>query len=150
MLCDMSHITYGKFFRFEVAKLPPQTRRSPAQRLADANPAYVCGVGLARARLDLVGPGPSHSPAWARPQRAAKPCRGGVETAGACRLTARPCFIDDVMFGKSSRVSRCKARLRARSWGAIHLRKRIIRRLIWLRRSLYELFRNPDFQFLVF
>jgi hypothetical protein len=25
MLCDMSHITCGKFFRFEVAKLPPQT-----------------------------------------------------------------------------------------------------------------------------
>jgi hypothetical protein len=55
MLCDMSHITCGNFFRFEVAKLPPQTWRPLAQGMADANPAYVRGVDLARARPGLVG-----------------------------------------------------------------------------------------------
>jgi hypothetical protein len=71
MLCDMSHITCGKFFRFEVAKLPLQTRRPPTLGLADTNPTYVRGVGLARARRGLVGPGPG---------------RGGAGAAGACGL----------------------------------------------------------------
>jgi hypothetical protein len=83
MLCDMSHITCGKFFRFEVAKLLPQTRRPPAQGLADANPVYVCGVGLARARLGLVGLGPGCSPVPARPMRTAKPRHGGSGAMGA-------------------------------------------------------------------
>jgi hypothetical protein len=80
MLCDMSHTTCGKFFRFEVAKLPPQTQRPPAQRLANANPAYVRGVGLAQAKA-----GPGRSPAvagrgggrgslWARPMSAPLSC----------------------------------------------------------------------------
>jgi hypothetical protein len=64
MLCDMSHITRGNFFRFEVVKLPPQTRRLPAQGLVDANPAYVRGVGLARAAaLREPGRGRRPSPA---------------------------------------------------------------------------------------
>jgi hypothetical protein len=72
MLCDMSHITCGKFFRFEVAKLLRQMQRPPAQGLADANPTYVHGVGLARARPGLVGP---------------RPGRGGV---GAYGLPVHP------------------------------------------------------------
>jgi hypothetical protein len=64
----MSHITCGNFFRFEVAKLPPQMRRPLAQGLADANPEYVHGVGLAWARPSLVGPGPGRSPARVRPR----------------------------------------------------------------------------------
>jgi hypothetical protein len=65
MLCDMSHITCGKFFRFEVAKLPPQTPRLPALGLADANPVYVREVGVARARPGLVSPRLGRSPARA-------------------------------------------------------------------------------------
>jgi hypothetical protein len=82
MLCDMSHITCGNIFRFEVAKLPPQTPRPPTQGLADTNPAYVHGVGVARVRLGLVGSGPSRSTAQARPRQA-----GSTE---ACGLLACP------------------------------------------------------------
>jgi hypothetical protein len=79
MLCDMSHITCGNFFRFEVAKLPPQTRRLPAQGLADANPAYICGVGLAWARLGLVNVGPGRN-GWPSPAAAGQ---GPREPAGS-------------------------------------------------------------------
>jgi hypothetical protein len=65
-------------------------RRPPTFGLANANPAYVRGIGLAWARLSLVGPGLGRSPARARPWWAAKPCRGRVEAVGACRLPARP------------------------------------------------------------
>jgi hypothetical protein len=78
MLCDMSQITRGNFFRFEVAKLPLQTWRPPAQGLMDANPAYVRGVGLARARPGLVGPRLGRSPARAKPRRS------GAKAVGAC------------------------------------------------------------------
>jgi hypothetical protein len=90
MLCDMSHITCGNFFRFEVAKLPPQTRRPPAQGLADANPAYIRGIGLARAKPGLIGLGPGRNPIQARPWRAAKPCHGAAGAAGAYEFSARP------------------------------------------------------------
>jgi hypothetical protein len=89
MLCDMSHTTCGNFFRFEVAKLPPQTRRLSAQGLADANPVYVRGIGLARARSGLVGLGPGCSPAQAKPRRAAKPRHSGVGAVGACKLSKK-------------------------------------------------------------
>jgi hypothetical protein len=75
MLRDMSYITCGKFFRFEVAKLPLQTRRPPTQGLADTGLAW-----------------PMQGQAWSAQGQVAAlpgPGRGRVEAVGACGLPLR-------------------------------------------------------------
>jgi hypothetical protein len=93
MLCDMSHITCGKFFRFEVAKLPPQMRRQPAQGLADANPTYVrtyAGLAWPGQGRAWLAKGQGRSPARAKPRRAAKPHHSRVGATRAWGLPTRP------------------------------------------------------------
>jgi hypothetical protein len=63
MLCDMSHITCAKKFRFEVAKLPPQMPCLPTEGLTEPHVRTRgwCGPGKA-------GPG--------RPKAKLQPCSG--------------------------------------------------------------------------
>jgi hypothetical protein len=78
MLCYVSHITCFKI-RFEVAKLPPQTRSPHGCRTA--NPANVCRVGR-----PWVG-GPGQGPAAGHGFFLG--CRGGQPTPGGGRPPRR-------------------------------------------------------------
>jgi hypothetical protein len=63
--------------------MPPQMPRPPAQGLADANPTYVCGVGMARARPGLINPRPGRG----RGQRPSLAVAAGTVGAGGLLAT---------------------------------------------------------------